>query len=49
MCTITVHVYGQYMLYNHVHMYNDNSGMYHEPRHTVFYTDNSVIVELNSI
>jgi len=30
-------------------MYNDNSGMYHEPRHGLYYTDNTVIVELNSI
>ena len=30
-------------------MYNDNSGMYHEPRHELFYTGNTVIVELNSI
>jgi len=30
-------------------MYNDNSGMYHEPRHELDYTGNTVIVELNSI
>jgi len=30
-------------------MYNDNSVMYHEPRHGRFYTGNTVIVELNSI
>jgi len=30
-------------------MYNDNSGMYHEPRHELFYSGNTVIVELNSI
>jgi len=29
-------------------MYNDNSGMYHEPRHELYYTGNNVIVELNS-
>ena len=30
-------------------MYNNNTGMYHEPRHEHDYTDNTVIVELNSI
>jgi len=30
-------------------MYNENSGMYHEPRHELDYTGNTVIVELNSI
>jgi len=30
-------------------MYNDNSGMYHEPRHEFHYTGITVIVELNSI
>jgi len=30
-------------------MYNTNTGMYHEPRHELDYTDNTVIVELNSI
>jgi len=30
-------------------MYNNNSGMYHEPRHELDYTGNTVIVELNSI
>jgi len=30
-------------------MYNDNSVMYHEPRHELFYTGNTVKVELNSI
>jgi len=29
-------------------MYN-NTGMYHEPRHALDYTGNTVIVELNSI
>jgi len=30
-------------------MYNDNTGMYHEPRHELDYTGNTVIVELNSL
>jgi len=30
-------------------MYNNNSDMYHEPRHELYYTGNTVIVELNSI
>jgi len=30
-------------------MYNDNSGMYYEPRHALDYTSNTVIIELNSI
>jgi len=30
-------------------MYNNNTGMYHEPRHQLDYTGNTVIVELNSI
>jgi len=30
-------------------MYNNNSGMYHEPRHDLDYTGNTVIVELNSV
>ena len=30
-------------------MYNNNIGMYHEPRHELDYTGNTVIVELNSI
>jgi len=36
----------QYMLQI---MYNDTSGMYHEPRHELYYTGNTVKVELNSI
>jgi len=28
-------------------MYNYNSGMYHEPRHELYYTGNTVILELN--
>jgi len=30
-------------------MYNNNTGMYHEPRQDFVYTGNTVIVELNSI
>jgi len=30
-------------------MYNNNTGMYHELRHELDYTGNTVIVELNSI
>ena len=30
-------------------MYNNNTGMYHEPRHELNYTGNTVIVELNSM
>jgi len=30
-------------------MYNNNTGMYHEPRHELDYTGNIVIVELNGI
>jgi len=30
-------------------MYNNNTGMYHEPRHELDYIGNTVIVELNSI
>ena len=30
-------------------MYNNNTGMYHEPRHELDYTGSTVIVELNSI
>jgi len=30
-------------------MYNNNTGMYHEPRHELDYTGNTVIVELISI
>jgi len=30
-------------------MYNNNTGMYHEPRHELDFTGNTVIVELNSI
>ena len=30
-------------------MYNNNTGMYHEPSHELHYTGNTVIVELNSI
>jgi len=30
-------------------MYNNNTGMYHEPRHELDYTGITVIVELNSI
>ena len=41
MWTITVHVYGQYM-----YMYN--SGMYHAPRHELYYTGSTVIAELNN-
>ena len=29
--------------------YNNNTGMYHEPRHELDYTGNTVMVELNSI
>jgi len=30
-------------------MYNDNSVMYHEPRHDLYYTVNTIIIEFNSI
>ena len=30
-------------------MYNNNTAMYHEPRHELDYTGNAVIVELDSI
>jgi len=30
-------------------MYNNNTGMYHEPRHELDLTGNTVIVEENSI
>jgi len=30
-------------------MYNDNSVMYHELRHELYYTDTTIIMELNSI
>ena len=30
-------------------MYNNYTGMYHEPRHELDYTGNTVIVKLNSI
>jgi len=30
-------------------MYYNNTGMYHEPRHALEFTCNTVIVELNSI
>jgi len=30
-------------------MYNNNSGMYHEPRHELDYTGTTSIIELNSI
>ena len=30
-------------------MYNNKTGMYHEPRHELDYIGNTVIVELNSI
>ena len=30
-------------------MYDNNTGMYHKPRHELDYTGNIVIVELNSI
>jgi len=30
-------------------MHNDNTGMYHEPRHELYYTGNTVIVELYSM
>ena len=30
-------------------MYNNNTGMYHEQRHELDYTGNTVIVEFNSI
>ena len=30
-------------------MYNYNKGMYHKPRHKLYYTGNIVIAELNSI
>ena len=30
-------------------MYTNNSGMYHEPRHELDYTGNTVILELNSL
>jgi len=33
----------------HKIMYNNNTGMYHEPRHDLDYTGNTVKVELNSI
>jgi len=33
----------------YTYMYNNNPGMYHEPRHELDYTDNTVIVELNNI
>jgi len=29
-------------------VYNDNSGMNHEPMHKLYYTGNTVILELNS-
>jgi len=45
MWTITVHVHGQYTCYTI--MYNYNSGMYHEPRHELYYTGNTIILELN--
>jgi len=30
-------------------MYNDNNGMYHEARHELYYTGNTVIVAFSSI
>jgi len=30
-------------------MYNDNSVMYHEPRNELYYTGNTIVIELNSI
>ena len=30
-------------------MYNDNNVKYHEPRHDLYYTVNTTIIELNSI
>ena len=30
-------------------LYNDNSIMYHAPRHKLYYTDNTIIIELKSI
>ena len=44
MWTITAHVFSTYMYYN-------NSVMYHEPMHKlhVYYTGNTVIIELNKI
>ena len=27
-------------------MYNDNNVMYHEPRHELYYTGNTIIIEL---
>ena len=41
-CIWTVHVIRTIM-------YNNNTDMYHEPRHDLDYTGNTVIVELNSI
>ena len=42
MLTITVHVCMDSTRYTS--MYNNNTGMYHEPRHELDYTGNTVIV-----
>ena len=44
-----VDYYCPYTYTRYTIMYNNNTGMYHEPRHELDYTCNTVIVELNSI
>jgi len=47
MWTITNHVYGQYMLYNHVYVIQSCimiTVMYHELRHELYYTGNTIII-----
>jgi len=46
-CRLLLSMYMDSTLY--AIMYNNNTGMYHEPRHELDYTGYTVIVELNSI
>ena len=48
-CGLLLSMYMDSTCYTIMNMYNDNSGMHHEPRHELYYTGNTVIVELNGI
>ena len=49
MWTITVHVYGLHVCKCYTIMYNDNNVMYHEARHELYFTGNTIIIELKGI
>ena len=49
MWTITVHVSGLHVCKCYTTIYNDNNVMYHKARHELYFTGNTIKIELKSI